>query len=563
MKKTPNNQGNAHQKQPVNRSFYIILSLLAIAVIFGSLTFVYRYINSQSDNRILENITVAGVDVGGMSKEDAIEAVTKATSGTYSKQSMHVNIFENETSLEPSLSHADLDVEAAVERAYQYGHTGSAAQKAKDAYQAQTKGIVVDIIPYLNLDQDAIRSQLFSVASTSSQLLTQAYYDIDSASKELVVTVGKAGYDFSIDKLMKQVLDAYNQNLFRLSATFEWKNPTPANAQAIFDAVCREPVNSIIDLSTFTATEHAQGYHFNINDLNTKLASAQPGQSVRVAYQTLEPEITQEALSALLFRDSLASFSNAVDSEQNRDANLLLAAQSLNNIILAPGEEFKFNALVGELTAEKGYLPAAPYPGSLTSDTIGGGVTQISSAIYYCALLSDLNVTVRFAHEYTVPYAPIGMDAYVSSANDLCFKNNTGYPIRIEVVVEGSSVSVNFQGTDLKDYRLELQPEINREDPAQTIIQEITPDNPEGYQDGQVLVSAFNGYRVIVYRCRYNKKTGELISKDNGVLSSYERRDAVVCKFPTNNQPDNPDIPDTPDPGTPGVGGSGGVTEDG
>ncbi len=558
MKRTTNNRGKKKQKQPINRSFYIILSLLAIAIIFGTLAFAYRYMWSNSDNRILENVTVAGIDIGGMTKDEAISAVRKATENTYTQKPLQVQILEKETALSPSVSHASLDVEAAVERAWQYGHTGSAEQNAKDKLQAETKGISVDIIPYLNLDQDAIRSQLFSVGSTSSQLLKQVEYEISSDSNQLIVIVGKAGYDFTIDKLMKQVLDAYNKNIFQLAATFEWKNPDPANAQAIYDAVCNDPVNSVIDLDTFTATAHTPGHRFNINELSSKLATAQSGQRVTVTYETIEPEITQEKLSALLFRDSLASHVTVVESEQNRDINLQLAAQALNNFILAPGAEFRFNTLVGELTAEKGYLPAAPYPGSLTSDTFGGGVTQISSAIYYCALLSDLDVTVRFAHEYTTSYAPMGMDAYVLyGTHDLCFKNNTGFPIRIEVIVTEGSVTVNFQGTDTKDYILELQPEILQINQAQTKFQDITPENPEGYQDGQVLVTPFNGYRLIVYRCRYDKETGTLISKDSGVLSAYNTRDAIVCKNPASD----PATPDTPAPGTPGTGG--GVTEDG
>ena len=113
-----------------NRKIVLIAICAALVAIVVGLVAGYFYLSSTINNGlILDNITVAGVDVGGMSKEEAISAVSKATANTYTKNTMVVKVLNHKAELAPSLTGAKLDVEAAVDGAYDYGRTGSRKER--------------------------------------------------------------------------------------------------------------------------------------------------------------------------------------------------------------------------------------------------------------------------------------------------------------------------------------------------------------------------------------------------------------------------------------------------
>ena len=54
-----------------------------------------------------------------------------------------------------------------------------------------------------------------------------------------------------------------------------------------------------------------------------------------------------------------------------------------------PGEEFSFNAAVGQRTEAKGYQGAAAYNNGEVVQEIGGGVCQVSTTLYNAVYRSD------------------------------------------------------------------------------------------------------------------------------------------------------------------------------
>jgi hypothetical protein len=80
--------------------------------------------------------------------------------------------------------------------------------------------------------------------------------------------------------------------------------------------------------------------------------------------------------------------------------------------------------------------------------TVGGGLCQLSNALYKCALESGLEIIERHAHSQVVPgsAAEYGMDATVFwNYVDLRFKSSTAF--RIEASLRGDRLVVRFRGT--------------------------------------------------------------------------------------------------------------------
>ena len=167
-----------------------------------------------------------------------------------------------------------------------------------------------------------------------------------------------------------------------------------------------------------------------------------------------------------------------------------------------------------------------------TVETLGGGLCQVSSTLYYACLKADLEIVERTAHGYTVSYMPYGMDATVSWGSlDYKFKNNTDYPIRIEAWVSGGQVHVKLIGTDTKDYYVKMTYEtVDGPHEGKVVYEDYKWDNKEGYVDGQVIQTAYTGRTVKTYRQKFDKSTDKLISSDYEATSRYKSRDKIIAR---------------------------------
>jgi vancomycin resistance protein YoaR len=142
--------------------------------------------------------------------------------------------------------------------------------------------------------------------------------------------------------------------------------------------------------------------------------------------------------------------SNFAGSPKNRIHNIKTGMAKFNGLILNPGEEFSFNALLGGSGPEQGFLPELVIKKNKTIPEYGGGLCQVSTALFRAAVNTGLKIIERQAHAFPVEYYyPQGFDATVYEPHpDLRFINNTPAHLLIQTIVEGSRLTFNFYGTD-------------------------------------------------------------------------------------------------------------------
>lgn len=147
----------------------------------------------------------------------------------------------------------------------------------------------------------------------------------------------------------------------------------------------------------------------------------------------------------------IASFTSTLyDNEENRVFNITKACQSLNGVVIEPGQEFSFNDTIGPMGEENGYLKATGFDsqGKLIQVS-AGGMCQVSSTLYNVALLANLEITERHPHSRRVYYVPADKDATVYYGSlDLKFINNTDE--KIKITAENNSYSVTIKMYKLK-----------------------------------------------------------------------------------------------------------------
>ncbi len=134
-----------------------------------------------------------------------------------------------------------------------------------------------------------------------------------------------------------------------------------------------------------------------------------------------------------------------LDQGEGRISNIKLAAGEVSGLIIAPGETFSFNEVVGIRSAEKGYEKAPSIVKGKKEMEYGGGVCQLATTIYQAADQAGLEIIERHNHQKDIGYAEKGSDAAVNYGTlDMKFKNNSDFPIKIAVLVGENTVNAEI-----------------------------------------------------------------------------------------------------------------------
>ena len=137
----------------------------------------------------------------------------------------------------------------------------------------------------------------------------------------------------------------------------------------------------------------------------------------------------------------------------NKMHNLALVRSRLDGVTLHPGELFSFWRLVGRPDAAHGFKVASNFIGGRVGFAEGGGICQLSSALYNAALLAGLEILERHAHSIDAyganRYVPLGRDAtVVHGYKDLQFRNATAIPMTLRIRIQPDAVETAFFAPD-------------------------------------------------------------------------------------------------------------------
>ncbi len=137
--------------------------------------------------------------------------------------------------------------------------------------------------------------------------------------------------------------------------------------------------------------------------------------------------------------------------------NLRLAIRKLNGVEVAAGSVFSFWKQLGRCSRRKGYVAGRELREGCLIPSIGGGLCQLSNALYDAALRAGLQIIERHAHTQVIPgsLAEIGRDATVFwNYVDLRFKSTHAF--RIEAELTADDLIVRFRSARAGRRRLVL-----------------------------------------------------------------------------------------------------------
>ena len=537
---------------------FVVGALAVVALAAG----IFTAVSFRDDGKIFDNVYACGVNLGGMTQQEAEQALEQAVGDSYETTDLVIKMAEDgkELVFKPADTKVQFDAQAAAEAAYLYGRDGSIFAKARARSAAKLTDHVIDPADYLTMDEQYVQGVVDEEAATGSEMTptkvekkteqrdveeTREDGSTETVNKDvqlLVITLGTSKRDFTAEDLRKAIDDAYAAHTFEAEFTYDFEAPEPVDLDALYKEYCTEPKDASYDEKTFEITPEVVGYGFDKEDVQKQLDEAKEGDEIVIELGELAPEITEEKLRASLFADVLASYDSPHTWINDRTHNLELACEAIDGTVLMPGQTFSFNETVGERTKEKGYREAIVYVSGESVPQRGGGVCQVASTIYYCALMADLDIVTRAPHMYFVTYVPAGMDATVYwGSQDFKFRNSTEYPLRIDASVSDGYVHIKLVGTETKDYTVKMTYDIVSTMDWKTVEKEITDGS---YANGEVITTPYTGYKVITYMHKYDKN-GKEISVEQVAVSTYNKRDKVVAVVKKPEESTEPTEPPT------------------
>lgn len=498
--------------------FFIVFLL---ASVFST---VFAFIN-VNNTTFVSGISILGIDVSGLSKDDAKQKVTDDVSNRLSTDVIFKHNDETYTLL-PSSVGGSFDIDKVIDDAYSVGRNGNIFQNNFAILNAMINS--KNFIPDFSFNSDSFDNSISQMNSNFADGIVEPSYDI--SGNNLIIKSGKNGNIVDSDKIKSLFVDKlifvpYNTDSIEVPVFS--KEANKIDIDAIHSEIYKEAQNASYTTNPYAVYPSSNGLDFNISIDEAKALITGDKDSYTIPLKTLYPNVKTSDIGIEAFPDLLSSYSTSfASSSSNRATNVSLATNKINGKVLMPGEVFSFNGTVGKRTPQAGFKVAGVYMNGQVATDYGGGICQVSSTLYNAVLRANLEIVDRSNHMFEVGYVPIGTDATVSwGAPDFKFKNSRSYPIKIVTSSSNRKCVVKFYGLkESEEYDIEIVSYRTGSVPYRTTY---TTDSSLAAGQQKVIQRGSNGAKSVAYRIR--KKNGQVISKELLSKDTYDPHNQIIA----------------------------------
>lgn len=515
------------EKNDILHKYSILISIISMLLFIGLAIFSTIFaLTNRNSNKIVSGISVKGIDVSGLTYNEAYEKVAKVYSEKM-KQNITLKHNEYETSITPEQIEAKFKIQEAIDTAYNYGRSGKVL---KDNYSIVYAGISkIDINPAFSYNEKALSDFIDSTSNNLPDAVKQSDYYVDG--DKLIINKGEAGSEVKKQELnssiIKNIVEVNNETQGIQIPTTERK-PDEINLENIYTEIRKSPQDAYYTKEPFEVHPHVDGIDFNISIEEAKSLLNTENQQVVIPLKITKPNVTTNQIGTEAFPNLLASYSTTFSTKAaNRTTNIRLASNKINGVVLMPGEQFSYNKVVGKRTAQAGFKSAPAYSGGKVVNDIGGGICQVSSTLYNTALRANLEIIKRSNHRFATGYVPLSTDATVSwGGPEFIFKNSRKYPIKIVSKVNGGKITVDIYGCkEETEYEVVIKSETLQTIPMKTEYRTNT-SLPQGTT--KTVQKGHGGYKSRAYRIL--KLNGKVVSKQLLSTDTYAQLPTIIEK---------------------------------
>lgn len=505
---------NSKKAKTLKQILPLMLLTTTLSIVLAILTTMAIFL--YYSNKILPNTSIAGVEVGGLTKDEAINKLDNFIKQNEKREIILVNA-DNVFRIPLDKLNFNFNLETTLNQALPQQQSN--IKKLSTILASLNKKKNLSLV--FKID-DTLLYQYLSVIS--GQISTEPINpSIEEINGEIVVNIGKEGDEISTDDLKLQIYENIKNADFseikikpyhidpRISK--EEAEQAKTRAENIYNKTLILTLNDnqtsltkknlislinpknggslekikklIIDLSskfdrqaqnpTFIFENgRVQEFKPALNSITIEKESLQ--KNILTALNDLEKQEIDEIEIQIPFKSSSSEFQTSEvnslgisellakgesffrGSISSRVYNINLAASRLNGLLIKPDEIFSFNQALGDVSKLTGYKEAYIISDGKTVLGDGGGVCQVSTTLFRAALNAGLPIIERRGHSYRVSYyeqgSPVGIDATVySPTTDLKIKNDTGHHILIQTTTDIKNSKLVFELYGTKDGR--------------------------------------------------------------------------------------------------------------
>lgn len=423
---------------------FTVLLAIVLGICIAAISFFYSSI--QNTDKIQSGIFIKGINVSGLTKQEAITVVGNELS---KQMNDHLELSYNSITYYVEIEQigAKFDIEESVNYAFNVAKKGSFTENINQYFDVMFRNINIE--PKLIYNEDALNEYLQTIeANLPDQIIQSSYYIDDD---RLVIANGTNGAGIVFDELKDLIVDAledvsYSNSKIVIPTYVTY--PDPIDVDAIHNEVFRNVENAYYTTNPYVIIPEITGVDFNIDEMREKIEENPFAEEYAVDLIYTKADITVKDFGEEAFPNLLGSFStNYVASNVDRTTNLRLAASKINGTVVLPGEIFSYNKVVGKRTIDAGYKNAAIYQDGGVVDGLGGGICQISTTLYNAAIDAGMLIEERRNHMFVPSYVSGGKDATVVwGSTDFKFENRRDYPVKITASVSGGVAKVSIWG---------------------------------------------------------------------------------------------------------------------
>lgn len=514
------------KKNPIKPILIIIIAVVLIILVgYTGLC----YFVSQNET-LYPNTTVNGIDIGGMTEEEAISTVMEAVATQLSD--LEATFLCGDTQYGVSGSEFTADPAPLVAEALSYQES-SFLSKGFHFLQAFSGNSDYQTIVTLEHSPTIISEAAVEALGSSPYATWEVDGDFLLIQKGIT---GNAIDEVALTELLGEQMNALvlGESVEPIEAPIAVVSPTDPDFDAIYDEIFVAPVDAYLDADSKEIISGTSGISFDVDWVESHWADVDEGDTLIVALTYDAPALDTEAFEDLLFADLLASTQTNCSGTAARLSNVDTVCDYVNGTILLPGETFSYTDVCGPFSASNGYQSAGAYVAGMSVEAMAGGICQLSSTLYWATLEANLEIVERTKHSYNTGYMPVlGTDATIyEGLLDFQFSNNTEHPILIECWRNTSTsvVTVNIYGTNTTGLHGDVY---------SVIVETRTPVTYYEANESQAIGTtsvdpertAYTGYTVDVYRNQVDDE-GNVVETEYLYRNTYSYRDKVIFYNP-------------------------------
>ena len=568
----------------------VVLTVLGLAFLVG-LLWVAAY--AFAGEKVPRGTTVAGIDIGGKTHDEAVEALED---GFADRESLEVSVQGENVPMTAetaglSVDHGATVDEAGAERSWAPGrlwdyYTGGgeldpvvsvdedAQARAFDqldqtygtpAKEGDVRFVDGDARPVFGRDGEEVDRDAAAGA------LESAYVDDEAAELELVAAepeisrddVQDALNDFANPAVSGPVTLVFDKTKVKLRpADFSRAlGMKPEDGELVPDLDDKQlttlvrsrfaktdgaPVDATVRLVNGTpkVVPSKPGVDYDPKDISSaflELVVKAPGdRQMNVKATVKDADFTTKDARALKITEQVSTFTTYYPYAEYRNTNIGRAAELVSGTVLKPGDTFSLNDTVGERTAENGFTKGFIISNGVFKEDFGGGVSQMATTTFNAMFFAGLKDVEHKPHSFYIDRYPVGREATVAwGAVDLRFTNDTPYGVLISAKVTPSTpssqgvVTVSMYSTKYWDITTKTGDRYN-------FTQEKTRhlSGPECEPN-----DGYGGFDINVWRY-FRKHGSSALERSEKFHTTYIPSDTVICEPEKRTTPPSEDAGD-------------------